>query len=378
MKKTFIYGALWTLLVGNSVAYAEFMLESQSQPTYCAAVHDSNTKLVRLHLCDYDDPLLTAQLWQTVSFPQLSNTSYIDPKEGGPYCLEGGSLGKGLYLKPCQGGPKQDWLFDGNMIRNAAAHGRCMVELGGQVQVQKCDVNAPGQQWKIVSVGAPDLRTHLIAAYLFYKNAKDVSGNGHIGQVNGASLTKDRFGIPNSAYLFDGKSSNIEVEDAEVLRLSDRSFTVSAWIYETKRNVDNAAVILSKRGKGNEDGWLFSTTGTKNGKPGRLHTIFSKGNDPRIRTTSEVVLQKKWYHVALTFKKYAQIPAKIYVDGELRESNPNNLRRRPNPNTQNNMFIGQDSAHLYNGYYFNGKLDDIQIYNKALSESEIKALSNIR
>jgi hypothetical protein len=44
----------------------------------------------------------------------------------------------------------------------------------------------------------------LVAYYSFDGNANDQSGNGHDGSVNGATLTTDRFGTPNSAYSFDG------------------------------------------------------------------------------------------------------------------------------------------------------------------------------
>ena len=49
-----------------------------------------------------------------------------------------------------------------------------------------------------------DPRNFLISEYLFNGNANDLSGNNLHGTVNGAQLTTDRFGNPNSAYLFDG------------------------------------------------------------------------------------------------------------------------------------------------------------------------------
>ena len=51
-----------------------------------------------------------------------------------------------------------------------------------------------------------------IAHYDFSGNADDKSGNNLHGVVNGASLVKDRFGIPNSAYYFDGVDDNIVVQ----------------------------------------------------------------------------------------------------------------------------------------------------------------------
>ena len=48
----------------------------------------------------------------------------------------------------------------------------------------------------------------LIAHYPFNGNANDESGYGNDGTVNGATLTEDRFGKSNSAYIFNGTSSN--------------------------------------------------------------------------------------------------------------------------------------------------------------------------
>ena len=48
--------------------------------------------------------------------------------------------------------------------------------------------------------------TSLVAYWPFNGNANDLSGNGHNGTVNGATLTNDRFGSPNSAYNFNGSA----------------------------------------------------------------------------------------------------------------------------------------------------------------------------
>ncbi len=370
MKKKLLYGIVGAILAGNNVAYAQFLLKNTDVENLCASVYSSN-KLAVLSGCnevaDYQ-----YQQWQTVSFPQLSNVDYPD------MCLEGAE-NENMFLKACQGGPKQDWLFDKetNMIRNAADSSLCAGEVAGLLQVQKCDDNQLGQHWKIVSDGTTDLRDNLIAAYLFYGNAEDVSGNGHKGTVTEASLAKDRLGTENSAYLFNGESSYIEVQDAEALRLSDTDFTLSAWVYETQRNDGNADAILSKIGSRSEDGWMFLILG-KNQKPqGSVLTRFSSGRDPDITTENPVVGLNNWHHVVLTYENGLQEPAAIYVDADVKDSSQN-FTQSPNPNTTSNMFIGKDSADLFNGYYFHGKLDDIQIYNKVLSTSEIKALSDIR
>ncbi len=63
----------------------------------------------------------------------------------------------------------------------------------------------------IVVFGTPifsqvNLKNGLVACYPFNANAKDETGNGNNGTVNGATLTTDRFGKANGAYDFDGAS----------------------------------------------------------------------------------------------------------------------------------------------------------------------------
>ena len=78
-----------------------------------------------------------------------------------------------------------------------------------------------------VAGAVPVITNGLVAAYEFTGNANDTSGSGHHGVVNGATLTTDRFGNPNSAYSFDGISDFVSI-DAHISGYSE--FTQLAWI----------------------------------------------------------------------------------------------------------------------------------------------------
>jgi len=71
-----------------------------------------------------------------------------------------------------------------------------------------------------------DLNDGLVAYYPFNGNANDESGNGNHGTVNGATLTDNRFGNPNSAYNFDGSNDYIDAPT----NFGYTTFTVTAWI----------------------------------------------------------------------------------------------------------------------------------------------------
>ena len=81
-----------------------------------------------------------------------------------------------------------------------------------------------------------------LLAFTLLKYANDESGNNNNGTVNGASLTSDRFGNVNSAYLFDGDDY---IDFGDKLDINNEEFTISAWV---KHSVsDKEKVILNAK-----------------------------------------------------------------------------------------------------------------------------------
>jgi hypothetical protein len=94
------------------------------------------------------------------------------------------------------------------------------------------------------------LKEGLVAYYPFNGNAKDESGNGHDGIVNGATLTTDRFGWESQAYSFDGKNNSIKVSDHADLQLGSTG-TVTLW--GLARSNTGRGAFVSKDGKSYND-----------------------------------------------------------------------------------------------------------------------------
>ena len=74
----------------------------------------------------------------------------------------------------------------------------------------------------------------LVAYYPFNGNANDMSGSGYNGTVNGATLTTDRFGNPNSAYSFNGTGAYISTTFYGILGSNPR--TISFWAKTSSPN----------------------------------------------------------------------------------------------------------------------------------------------
>lgn len=202
----------------------------------------------------------------------------------------------------------------------------------------------------------------LVAYYPFNGNANDESGHGNNGTVIGnVELTTDRHGNPNGAYRFFGEPFNyISVPDKEILHLN--SFTLSAWVYTDAE--DYGSGYLINKGRDIEDGAYrlnVRSVGATN-LYGGVNDAYMEGN-PSVGV---------WHMVTGTVEGDQ---AKFYLDGELIDE-----RTLSNPFVYNNTEPLTLGMHYYTGvpdmwtYPLLGVLDDVRIYNRVLSPSEIKEL----
>jgi|SRR6185436_1590588 len=219
---------------------------------------------------------------------------------------------------------------------------------------------------------SPDITTGLIAKWNFGGNAADSSGNGHNGTVHNAQLTTDRCGNPNSAYSFFGTNQYIDVPDAPSLRLNNIDYTISAWVNKWDTIINNAYSIIAKRVANNQTGYHFYINGgTATAGCPSVYMLFSGGgaSDPGCIVDSVIVLDS-WQHIVVTYT-LSTSTVRFYIDDVLRgmtDSMPT-----PNGNVSPTLRIGNDTWVL-GPYGFNGKIDDIKIYNRVLDSCDIDSL----
>lgn len=215
----------------------------------------------------------------------------------------------------------------------------------------------------------------LVGWWPFNGNANDESGNGNNGMVNGATISSDRFGTMNCAYSFNGINSFLEINDNQILRLNNTNFTISFWTY--LNSYGNGYAFIYKRSVGSQNGWAI---GTDAGNQNTIGYIVSQSCDPRAYSNGTINLTG-WHNVVVSYTLASQ-NIKIYFDGALNQTSngvdcnyaPTNGIPSPNPNCNSNLFFGKDG--INNPYFLNGKLDDIGIWNRALTECEIADLYN--
>jgi len=213
----------------------------------------------------------------------------------------------------------------------------------------------------------------LVGWWPFNGNANDESGNGNHGTVNGATLTADRFGNANMAYGFDGVDDFIEITDnPNYSFLLNNSYSVNIWFSLTNLGSTQAFI-----GQGDGDGlnqnrfWritYYSNNNISNHIRGNLSDPFDTKN---LFPWSSV---NQWH--MLTMVRNYNNNLKMYIDGGLQDTDTD-ITGIASPFTQQrNLYIGA----FFNSYpnilmqFLQGSLDDIGIWNRALTACEIQDL----
>ena len=207
----------------------------------------------------------------------------------------------------------------------------------------------------------------LVGWWPFNGNANDESGNRNNGTVNGATLTTDRFGNSDKAYSFDGVNDIIRC--IQPGPIGNPVVTTSFWL---KSQQSDYAQILGY-GSDGEGGKSFRVTMNQN--CGSCIAFDNYGSQNGYLT--QFANQWDFYTVIYNGSLGASISnSKIYKNGQLLSSQVF-FTDQTTTNISNTipLTFGRFHGTVQTGYLA-GSLDDIAIWNRALSEQEIKNLYN--
>jgi hypothetical protein len=213
-----------------------------------------------------------------------------------------------------------------------------------------------------------DLEEGLLVHYSFNGNVEDETGNYDDGEAIGAALTNDRDGNANSAYRFDGVNDVIELGD--ILDDVELPVTISAWI--KPESATNMIVFTSQDNLPLYNGfYLYAggsaiSTGYGDGI-GENHHAYrrSKGAIDLDDQTGE------WIHVCAVIEDATDMT--LYVNGEnvggAYEGSSNEPMDSDFPDD-----VARVGKWTSNGitYYFKGSIDEIKVWDRALSRSEVE------
>jgi hypothetical protein len=199
----------------------------------------------------------------------------------------------------------------------------------------------------------------LVAYYPLEDNTDDRSGNGLHGTMVGDPAFVD--GVKGMALDFNG-DDYIDCDGNVEFSFTD-AMTVSTWV--KIRSVTTAWMAMIAKG---ENAWRLGINNETTG----IHYAFSGGtrNWQQANTATELTFDE-WYHVAATYD--TDVGAHVYVNGVLDASNPNldGIDTNEMP-----LLLGDNPEAT--GRFFDGMLDEVRIYNRALSADEISFLSGLR
>lgn len=210
---------------------------------------------------------------------------------------------------------------------------------------------------------------NLVAHYKFDNNANDSSGYGNDGTVHGATLTVDRFGNLDKAYSFNGTSDYIEVPDHISLR--PQQITLSAWVKTT----DNDGFFIGKTNYSNASNEQYALSISPSLA---LHSSVKQnsnciaGNGWHTVNTNDIINDNNWHNVVSTFDGTS---IKIYIDGVLKNTNSNVPQTVIDNCAGGTLNFGRWWI-SYPSMFLLGELDDIRIYNAALTQEQVTNLFN--
>jgi len=210
----------------------------------------------------------------------------------------------------------------------------------------------------------------LVAYFPFSGNSHDASGNGNNGSVYGATLAPDMFGNASSAFHFSG-SQYIDAANPASL-LDGRALTIAAWVYLDQVIPTNMQVVQKDTsGEGNAFAMqILGTTGCLGSdckSASRFGLVLTSGGQYRNNAWSSAFLPvRQWLHLAATYDNHR---VNLLINGVTNNSVPLSGNFDNSEKPLNIGRLGWD-----NRAHFQGAIDEVMTFNRALSESEIRQL----
>lgn len=214
-----------------------------------------------------------------------------------------------------------------------------------------------------------------MAYYPFNGDAKDESGNGYDGAVNGATLTADRFGNADSSYSIDGLDDYIDISALAPAISGRGTGTISFWF---KTNSSNYSCLMMSWNDGVYDNWnhgfinlgyvgagFYASSIGYLSQRGKIQMAYQNG--------TSYYYDDAWHHVAIVVGENYN---SLYVDGQNLQPD---YYYSSSPAVGNVM--GDNVASISVGLRligtaspFVGAIDDIRFYDRPLSDVEISQL----
>jgi hypothetical protein len=219
----------------------------------------------------------------------------------------------------------------------------------------------------VVTWGGISQDPTLLLYYPFNGNANDESGHGHHGIVSGATLAPDRQGNQNRAYSFDGWNNHVEMPD--LIPDTIASFTMSAWVYTTDASRRRIA-LYSGANRGEAHLEINNTN---------FSFAVNMYNVGWFQTFSPATLGQ-FVHLAGVYRRGNSM--QLWVNGILRTEIAVPMGTLNHGRSTHTSSVGSYASQWLdwgrqNGVYsWQGTIDQVRLYSRALHQTEIQSLYN--
>jgi hypothetical protein len=222
--------------------------------------------------------------------------------------------------------------------------------------------------WVLAGTASADLSTGLVGYWPLNGNGDDASGNGNHGTVVGnVTPVADRFGTPSSAMRFPNNRANYVDLGQPPSLLIKGAMSVTAWV--RAETITQSGRIIAKQGPSSARSWGLNLEAAG-------HARFDIGVNPtdRFRADSAVLTfgPTDWWHIAGVFRPGESV--NLYINGVLAKSEATSLTTQWIENGLN-VNIGRRPEP---GTPWNGDIDEVRMYNRALSDAEVMGVMNQR
>lgn len=209
----------------------------------------------------------------------------------------------------------------------------------------------------------------LVAYYPLNGNVKDSSGNGNDGTIIGVTPASNRFNQPNTCYFFSGNDHYVDIPAAPSIQPTD-AITVSAWVNTTDKDYWNFAVCkrLNKLFEPGNSYFLGATGNVPGGSTWQWS--ISSSTTQHFLVSNTLVEDSTWLHLTGTFDGDT---LKLFLNGQSIGNKiiANTKISYSNLTLKLGLGIPTSSG---DKTAWKGYMDEVRIYNRELSEDEIKYL----
>lgn len=200
--------------------------------------------------------------------------------------------------------------------------------------------------------------------------AYDYSGNNHHGVPTNMNQGKDNSssGCTSSGNMsrgvdFDGVDDYVSVADDVGFHLND-TLSVTAWV-----KTSASSRVINKWSGGLSKGWIMDISG------GKFRIKFMDGTNSIDFQPASTINDNLWHLMAFTFERNSATGLKVYLDSSQLSTSQDTTSITGDITNVAAISIGSLSSG--GGVFFNGTIDNVRIYDRALSPDEVGALHDM-